>query len=123
MVEPIIRPKRCPECDVISRGSSPQCDCGFVFATGARVVTRARAAREFDLRQQAGAGFIGLFVGGVIGPALLVVDSNRPYRGVFMIVIGLLMIAASLPAWLELPRSQRSLKALASRRGRGQSAP
>jgi MFS family permease len=89
-----------------------------VFATGERVVTRSRAEREFSLRQQVAGVAVGLFVGGLIGPALLVMDHDRPYRGIFMIAIGVLAIAISIPAWFKLPKDQRTWKALRSHRGR-----
>ena len=49
----------------------------------------------------AGATALALFVGCVIGPALLVRDHDRPYRGIFTIAIGLLILAFGLPAWLK----------------------
>lgn len=51
---------------------------------------------------------IGLFVGGLIGPALLVIDHDRLYRGIFVIAISALMLVMTVPAWLA---------------GRGQSTP
>ena len=42
---------------------------------------------------------LALFVGCVVGPALLVRDHDRPYRGIVMIAIGVLMLAFCIPAW------------------------
>ncbi len=35
---------------------------------------------------------VGVFVGALIGPALLVMDHDRPYRGVIVMVISALMV-------------------------------
>jgi hypothetical protein len=48
-----------------------------------------------------GATVLALFVGCVIGPALLVRDHDRPYRGIVMIAIGVLMLAFGVPAWFK----------------------
>lgn len=121
MVRPERKPaRRCPQCGVISPGSAERCECGLAFDSphAARVVTRERAQREFDLRQHAAGALIGLFVAGVIGPALLAMDHDRPYRGIFMIGLGALVFLVSLPAWFKLPKDQRTWKALRSPRGR-----
>lgn len=39
-----------------------------------------------------GAIFIGVFVGGLIGPGLLVMDHDRPYRGIIVMVVSAVMI-------------------------------
>lgn len=85
-----------------------------MFETGEveRATAAARHRRFFDLRQQASAMFIGLFVGGVIGPVLIAVDHDKGlYRGLFLIVISLVMIAVGAAAWFRLPKDQRTWKA------------
>jgi len=64
----------------------------------ARIPTRARRRREFDLWQRAAGVVIGLFAAAVIGPGLLAMDHDRPYRGIFMIVIGAIVILGTIPA-------------------------
>lgn len=38
---------------------------------------------------------VGVFVGGIIGPGLLVMDHDRPYRGVIVMVLAALMVLIS----------------------------
>lgn len=100
---------------MVSPGSATRCECGLVFGTQAmdQVAAAKRRQRFFDLRQQASGMFIGLFVGGVIGPVLIAVDSEKGlYRGLFLIVISLFLIAFGAAAWFRLPKDQRTWKSL-----------
>ncbi len=67
-------------------------------ATQSRLISNGSAER--------GPALIGLFVGGLIGPGLLVVDRDHPHRGIFVIAISILMVAIALPAWLKGAKEQ-----------------
>jgi hypothetical protein len=52
----------------------------------------------------AGATGLALFVGCVIGPALLVRDHDRPYRGIFVNAICAVLVAHGVYAWVSRGR-------------------
>ena len=80
------------------------------------VVAAKRNQRFFDLRQQAAGMFIGVFVGGVLGPLLIISDRDHAHRGLILIAFAALMFGWGAIAWFRLPKDQRTWKALRSPR-------
>lgn len=90
-----------------------------MFGSGAmeQATVAVRNRRYFDQRQQAAGMFIGLFVGGVIAPLLIVFDTQKGlYRGLFLISISVVIFLFGLAAWLKLPKDQRTWKSMRSPR-------
>jgi hypothetical protein len=103
---------------MVSPGSATTCECGLVFGSTAmdRATAAKRRQRFFDLRQQAAGMFIGLFVGGVLGPLLIVSDREHAHRGLILVAFAAVMFVWGAIAWFQLPKDQRTWKALRSPR-------